>query len=66
MKCQTKRSLNYSKLVIDDMGNLLNHTLVAPLKVAVKDLHITLSGVCWRFNIVSNAPIWFRGSLVPS
>ena len=66
IKFQTKESLNCSKFVIDDAGNKLNHTLVAPLRVAGKDLQITSSGVCWRFNIVLNAPMWSRESLVPS
>ena len=52
VKCQKKESLNCSKLAIDDVGSSLNHTLTAPLRVVGKDLHITLSRVCWRFNIV--------------
>ena len=33
MKCQTKEFLNYSKFAIDTVGNLLNHTHAAPLRV---------------------------------
>lgn len=66
IKCQTKESLNCSKFAIDDADSLLNDTLVAPLRVAGKDLQITSSKVCWRFNIVLNALMWSRGSLVLS
>ena len=43
-----------------------NHTLATPLRVVGNDLQITLSGVCWRFNVILNAPMWSRGFLVPS
>ena len=57
MKCQTKESLNYSKFAINSAGSLLNHTLAALLRVAMKDLQITSFEVCWGFNIVLNAPM---------
>ena len=66
MKWRTKELLSCSKFAIDAASNLLNHTLVAPLRVARNDLQITSFGVYWRFNIVLNAPMWFRESLVPS
>ena len=46
---------------MEDAGNLLNHTLAAPLKVAGKDLQMTSSRVCWRFKIVLKASIWSMG-----
>ena len=36
MKCQTKEFLNYSKFAIDIVGNLLNHTHAALLRVVRK------------------------------
>ena len=66
MKCRANKSLSCLKFVIDDVGGLLNHTLIAPLSVAGKDKHITSSEVCWRFKIFLKAPIWLRGSFVPS
>ena len=53
----TKELLNYSKFMVDAAGSLLNHTLVAPLRVVGNDLQIISSGVCWMFNIVLNAPM---------
>ena len=66
IKCQTNKSLNYLKFAIDDTGSLLNHTLMAPLSVVGKDLHITSSGVCCRFSIILKAPIWLTRSLLSS
>ena len=57
MKWQTKESLSCLKFAIDAVDNLLNHTLAAPLRVAGNDMQITSFGVCWRFNIVLNAPM---------
>ena len=65
MKWHTKESLSCLKFTIDAVGNLLNHTLVAHLRVVGNDLQITSSRVYWRFNIVFNAPMWSRASLVP-
>ena len=53
------------KIAKEDAGNLLNHTLIVPLRVARNDLQITSSEVCWRFMIVLKAPMWSRGSFVP-
>ena len=64
MKCQTKELLNCSKLAINNASSLLNHTLATPLRVVGKDLQITSSGVCWRFNIALNAPMWSRVSII--
>ena len=46
MKWRTNESLNYPKLSIEATSNLLNHSLAAPLMVAGKGPHITLSDVC--------------------
>ena len=66
MKWQTNESLSCSKFATEDASNLLNHTLAALLRVAGKDLQITLFEVCWRFKIVLKALMWLRGSFVPS
>ena len=66
MKWQTNESLSCSKFATEDASNLLNHTLAALLRVAGKDLQITLFKVCWRFKIVLKALMWLRGSFVPS
>ena len=63
MKCWTNESLSCFKFAIDDVGSLLNHTLVAPLSVAGKDLHITSSRVCSRFRIVLKA-LYGQGGLL--
>ena len=46
MTLPPNESLSYSNFTIKDVGSLLNHNLVAPLRVAGKDLHMTLFGVC--------------------
>lgn len=65
-KVSDKRVVQLLKVCDDNARSLLNHTLVSPLRVAGKDLHITSFRVCCRFNIVLNAFMWSRGSMVPS
>ena len=40
------------KLSIDNVGNLVNHSLAAPLRVVGKERHGISSGGCWRPNVV--------------
>ena len=66
MKCRTKESLNFLKLASEDDTNLLNQTQAAHLKVVGKDLHMTSSGVCCRFNNALKDSMWSSGSVCPS
>ena len=66
MKCRTKESLNFSKLAIKNDANLLNQTRAAHLRVVRKDLHMTSSGVCCRFNNALKDSMWSSGSICPS
>ena len=43
---------SYSKLSIDDVGNLVNHSLAAPLRVVGKKWHSISSRGCWRPRVV--------------
>ena len=52
MKWRKKELLNYSKLSMDNVGNFINHSLVAPLRVVGKEQHNISSGSCWRPNVV--------------
>ena len=46
MKYAKKALLNCSKLSIDDVGNLVNHSLAAPLRVVGKERHRISLGGC--------------------
>ena len=51
---------------MDDVGNFVNHSLTAPLRMVVKERHsISLRG-CWRPSVVLKVLRWSRGSLSPS
>ena len=63
MKWCRKALLNYSKLSTDDVGNLVNHSLAAPLRVVGKERHSISSGGCWRPNVVLKVLRWSWGSL---
>ena len=52
MKWRRKALLNCLKLSIDDVGNLVNHSLAAPLRVVGKERHSISSGGCWRPNVI--------------
>ena len=41
-----KALLNCSKLSMDEVGNFVNHSLAAPLRVVGKEQHSILSGGC--------------------
>ena len=63
MKCRRKALLNCSKLSIDDVGNLVNHSLAAPLRVVGKERHRISFGGYLRPNVVLNALRCSLGSL---
>ena len=66
MKWRRKALLNYSKLSMDEVGNFVNHSLTAPLRVVGKEWHSISSGGCWRPNIVLKVLRWSWESLSPS
>ena len=66
MKCHKKALLNCSKLYIDEIGNLVNHSLAAPLRVMGKERHRISFDGCWRPNVVLNVLRWSWGSLSPT
>ena len=61
-----KELLNCSKLLMDDVGNFVNHSLVASLRVVGKERHSISSGGCWRPSVILKVLRWSRGSLSPS
>ena len=61
-----KALLNYSKLSMDKVGNFVNHSLVAHLRVVGKERHRISSGDCWRPSVVLKVLRWSWGSLRPS
>ena len=61
-KWRTKELLSCSKLSMDDVGNLLNHSLTAPLRVVGKERHKISSGGCWRPRVVRKVFKWSNGS----
>ena len=65
-KWRTKEPLSCSKVSMDEVGNLLNHSRDAPLSVVGKERHRILSGGCWRPKVVLNVFKWSSGSFSPS
>ena len=61
-----KELLNYSKLSMDDVGNFMNHSFAAPLRVVRKERHSISSGGCWRPSVVLKMLRWSKGFLSPS
>ena len=61
-KWRTKELLSCSKLSMDDVGSLLNHSLAAPLRVVGKEQHKISSGGCWMPSVVLNVFRWSSGS----
>ena len=51
---------------MDDVGNLVKHSLVAPLRVVGKEQHRISLGGCWRPRVVLNVFRWSNGSFNPS
>ena len=66
MKWCKKALLNCSKLSTDDVGNFVNHSLAAPLRVVGKEWHSISLGGCWRPSVVLKVSRWSWGSLSPS
>ena len=52
MKWRTKELLSCLKLSMDNQASLLNHILVAPLRVVGKNLHKILSGVYGKLKVI--------------
>ena len=61
-----KELLSCSKLLMDDIGNLVNHSLAAPLRVVGKEWHNILLGGYWRPKVVLKVMRWSKGSFSPS
>ena len=51
---------------MDDVGSLLNHTHVTPLRVVGKEMHNISSGDYWRPRVVLKVVMWSSGSFKPS
>ena len=65
-KWRTKALPSYSKLSIEDVGSLVNHSLAAPLRVVGNERHrISLRGY-WRPRVVLKVLRWSSGSFNPS
>ena len=47
-----KEQPNCSKLSMDDVDSLVNHSLAAPLRVVGKERHNISLGGCWRPKVV--------------
>ena len=65
-KWQRKELPSCSKLSMDDVGSLVNHSLATPLRVVEKERHKISSGGCWRPKVVLKVLRWSRGSFNPS
>ena len=63
MKWRTKELLSCLKLSMDNQASLLNHILVAPLRVVGKNLHKILSGVYGKLKVILKVVMWSNGSL---
>ena len=61
-KWRRKELPSYSKLSMDDVGNLVNHSLATPLKVVGKEWHNISSGGCWRPRVILKVLRWSSGS----
>ena len=61
-KWRTKELPNCSKLSMDDVGSLLNHTCAAPLRVVGKEPHNISSSGCYRLKVILKVVIWYSGS----
>ena len=59
---QRKELPSCSKLSIDDVGSLVNHSLAAPLRVVGKEWRSISSGGCWRPKVVLKVLRWSKGS----
>ena len=66
MKWQRKELPSCSKLLMDNFGSLVNHSLAAPLRVVGKERHSISSGGCWSPRVVLKVLRWSKGSFSPS
>ena len=66
MKWRRKELPSCSKLSMNDVGSLVNHSLAAPLRVVGKEWHSILSGGYWRPKIILKVLRWSKGSFSPS
>ena len=66
MKWHTKELPSCSKLSMDDVANLLNHTHPAPLRVVRKEQHNISSGGCYKLKVVLKVVMWSSKSFRPS
>ena len=65
-KWRKKELPNWLKLSMDDVGNFMNYSLAAPLRVVGSEQHIISSGGCWRPMVILKVLRWSRGSFNPS
>ena len=52
-----------SKLSMDDVGSLVNHSLATPLRVVGKEWHSISSGGCWRPKVILKVLRMIQGIL---
>ena len=60
-KWHNKELPNCSKLSMDNIGNFVNHSLAAPLRVVGKERHSISSGGCNRPKVVLKMLRWSKG-----
>ena len=66
MKWRTKELPSYSKLSMDEVASLLNHTRTTPLRVLEKErLKISFRVYC-RLRVILKVVMWSNGSFRPS
>ena len=65
-KWRTKELPSCSKLSMDDVANLLNHSRVAPLRVVGKERHKISSRGCYKLRVVLKVVMWSSRSFRPS
>ena len=66
MKWQRKELPSCLKLSMNDVGSLVNHSLVAPLRVVGKEGHSISLGGYWRPKIILKVLRWSKISFNPS
>ena len=66
MKWCMKEVPSCSKLSMDDVASLLNHTCTTPLRVVGKKWHNILFVGCCRLKVVLKVMMWSNGSFRPS
>ena len=66
MKWRKKELPSCSKLSMDDIGNLVNHSLTAPLRMVGKEWHNISSRGYWRPKVVLKVLRWSKRSFSPA